>query len=383
MKQVLYITYYELVHIFKDKILLLLVFFVPLIYAFICGAVYSQGILTAIPLAVVDLDNSGLSREITRSFENSPRFSIARDISTYQLMEEGMKKNMIRAGVVIPENFEKEVRQNSRPEILAVYDGSNLIWGYNTRKYTLEAVNHFSTGRAASYMAGLGLSSREIKNILDTISANTEIWYNPTFSYAGYMLYGLVMLVIHQICLLSASLTVTREKERNCWIQFLCSPLPPWKIFLGKSLPYFLTGFFNYGLLLWFINRFCQLKIEGSVPLIVLLGLLYTIVITSAGFYISLKSRDSLQATRYIMLLSVPFLIISGYTWPRTHIPAMINNFAALLPFTWMSEGLRNIAVKNLGTGHLAPAITALSLMSVTAVLLASCFAKRKNPSRF
>lgn len=380
MKQILYITYYEMVHIFKDKILLLLIFFVPLFYAFLCGAVYSHGILTGIPLAVVDLDNSGLSREVIKSFENCPRFSIVRDITSYPLMEEGMKQNVIRAGVVIPENFELEVKQRRGAEILTVYDGSNLIWGYNIRKYTLEVINQFSAERAASYMAGLGLSRKEIINILDTISANTEVWYNPTFSYAGYMLFGLIMLVIHQICLLSVSLTVTREKEKNCWLQFLCSPLPAWKIFIGKSLPYFLTGFFNYGLLLWFINRFMQVKIEGSVLLIVFLGLLYTIVITGAGFYISLKSQNSLQATRYIMLLSVPFLMISGYTWPQTHIPAFINNFAALLPFTWMAEGLRNVAVKNLGAEYLAPVILALSLMSAAAVLLASSFSKRKKP---
>ena len=71
MKQILYITYYETIHIFKDKILLVLIFFVPLLYAFFFGAVYSQGILTGIPLAVVDLDHSALSREVIKSFETA------------------------------------------------------------------------------------------------------------------------------------------------------------------------------------------------------------------------------------------------------------------------------------------------------------------------
>lgn len=59
-------------HIFKDKILLLLIFVVPLLYAIFFGAVYSQGVLTDIPLAVVDLDQSALSREVVKSFVNSP-----------------------------------------------------------------------------------------------------------------------------------------------------------------------------------------------------------------------------------------------------------------------------------------------------------------------
>ncbi len=379
MKQILYLAYYETVHIFKDKILLALIFFVPLLYAIFFFAVYSQGILTGIPLAVVDLDHSALSREVAKSFENSPRFSIVRDITTYPLLEEGMRKSVIRAGVVIPENFAMNAALDRGTEILTVYDGSNLIWGYNIRKYTLEVVNQFNTGHASSYMAGLGLTEKETANILDTLSANIDVWYNPTFSYATYMLYGLFMLVINQICLLGASLTVTREKEKNCWIQFLSSPLSAWKIFLGKSLPYFLTAFFNYGLLVWFTSRFVQIKIEGAVFLLALLGLLYTVTIISAGFFISLIAKNSLQATRYIMLLSVPLLMASGYTWPRTHIPAWINSVASLIPFTWMAEAFRNISAKGLGSDCLAPAILALSLMSTTAALLAAYFVKRKN----
>ena len=369
-----------MVHIFKDKVLLLLIFFVPLFYAFLCGAVYSQGTLYGVPLAVVDLDQSELSREVIKSFANSPRFSIVQDITTYPLLEDGMKKSVIRAGVVIPDNFARDAALNRGAHILTVYDGSNLIWGYNIRKYILEVASQFSADQASSNMAGLGLTKKEIENILKTISTNTFVWYNPTFNYASFMMYGLIMLVIHQICLLSASLTVTREKEKNCWIQFLSSPLPAWKIFLGKSLPYLLTSFLNYSLLIWFIANFIPVKIEGSILLIMLLGLLYTIVITGVAFCISLKAKNSLQATRYIVLLSIPFFMTSGYTWPQTHIPAFINNFTALLPFTWMAESLRNIAVKNLGPGYLTPAILALSLMSITAVLLAAGFAKRKNP---
>lgn len=374
------IAYYETIHIFKDKILFLLIFFVPLIYASICGAVYAAGILTGIPLAVVDLDDSGLSREVVKAFENSPRFKIVREINTFSLLEEGMKKSSVRAGVVIPENFEKEVIQHRGTEVLTVYDGSNLIWGYNIRKYALEVINQFGTDRAAAYMAGLGLSKKEIADVLDTISCNTEVWYNPTFSYANFMLTGLIMIVIHQICLLSVSLTVTREKERKCWIQFLSSPLPSWKIFLGKSLPYFLTGFLNYGLLIWFIMRFVHVRLGGSLPLIVLLGFLYTVIITCAGFCISLQAPNSLQVTRYIMLISVPIFMISGYTWPQTHIPAFLNAFARLLPFTWMAEGLRMVAVKNLGFLYLAPTVLALSIMAVVAVFLAASFAKRRKP---
>ena len=58
MKQVAAIAHYEMVHILKDKILLLLVFAVPLFTPPSAAGLFLRT-LTDIPLAIVDLDDSG------------------------------------------------------------------------------------------------------------------------------------------------------------------------------------------------------------------------------------------------------------------------------------------------------------------------------------
>lgn len=380
MKQVAAIAHYEMVHILKDKILLLLVFAVPLLYASLCGLVYFSGLLTDIPLAIVDLDNSRLSREVVAAFENSPRFQVVPGIDTYAGLEEGMKEGTVRAGVVIPGDFETKITQHRNTEVLTVYDASNLIWGLNIRKYTLEVIGTFNARYTAAYLAGLGLTATEISNALNTVQGNIEVWYNPTFSYANYILMGLYMIIIQQIGLLCVSLTITREKEKNSWLQYLCSPVAAWKIFLGKSLPYFLTNLMNYGLLLWFARSVVLVKVEGSTLLILLLGLLYSVTITSAGFCLSLWAANSLQVTRYLLLLSVPFFMISGYCWPPTHIPELINNAARLLPLTWMAEASRLVTVKNLGAHYIVHNILALTVMALVSTFFALTFSKRRKP---
>lgn len=380
MKQVAAIAYYEMVHILKDKILLLLVFAVPLLYASLCGLVYFSGILTDIPLAVVDLDDSRLSREVVEAFENSPHFQVVPGIDTYAGLEKGMKEGTVRAGVVIPEDFEAIITQHRNTEVLTVYDASNLIWGFNIRKYTLEVISTFNARYTATYLAGLGLTEREISNALNNVRSNIEVWYNPTYSYANYILMGLYMIIIQQIGLLCVSLTITREKEKNSWLQYLCSPVAAWKIFLGKSLPYFLTNLMNYGLLLCFARSVVLVKVEGSTLLILLLGLLYSITITSAGFYLSLWAANSLQVTRYLLLLSAPFFMISGYCWPPTHIPEFINNTARLVPLTWMAEASRLVTLKNLGAPYLVDNILALTVMALVSTFFALTFSKRRNP---
>ncbi|GAB6179406.1 ABC transporter permease [Desulfotomaculum defluvii] len=380
MKQIYNLACYETMLILKDRILVLLLFTVPLLYASVFGLVYIQGVLNQVPLAVVDLDHSKLSRQVQTSFANSSHFKIISGLDNTDQMEEAMREGKIRAAIVIPEDFEIAVQKHQPTQLLSVYDASNLIWGYNTRRYIREVTTAFNSQQTAGYLAGLGLPEQQVKNIMGTVSLNYEVWYNPTFSYATYFYPGLLLMVIHQICLLSISLTVTREKERNTWIQYLSSSLPSWKIFLGKSLPYFIVNFFNYWLLLLIASWFVQAKIGGSVWLLLVFGLLFDLIITSLGFFISLQAPNSLQVTRYLMLLSVPIFMASGFTWPQTHIPFAVNALASLLPFTWMAEAFRMITVKNLPLSYLLNHLLVLMVMAGLTIGLASTFKKLRRP---
>ncbi|MDD4238697.1 MAG: ABC transporter permease, partial [Desulfotomaculaceae bacterium] len=302
------------------------------------------------------------------------------EIGSYAQLEEGMKNGTVRAGVVIPEDFATNVAMHRSTEVLTVYDASNLIWGFNIRRYTLEVVNKFSADHAATYLAGLGMTSHEINNTLNTVSCNIEVLYNPTYSYTTFMIMGLFLLIIHQLGLLCVGLTVTREKERNTWIQYLAAAVPAWKIYLGKSLPYFFASLLNYGLLIWFAVHLVHVKVEGPASLVLALGLVFILIITSVGFYLSVRAANSLQITRLLMLLSVPFFFIAGYTWPKTHIPALGNALATLLPYNWMAEAMRLVTVKNLGFAAVQLHTLFLCAMAALAMLLAATFSKRIKP---
>jgi len=380
MKQILNIAYYEIVHIFKDRILFLIVFVVPLLYASLIGMIYASSILQHVPLGIVDLDNSVESRTLASAFENTNNFKVIPEINTYAGLERGMKNGTVRAGVVIPADYSQKLSQHRLTQILTVYDGSNLIYGFNTRRYFQQVLNTFSADHTAAYLGGLGMSKQEITNVMDTISVNMQIWFNPTYSYSTFIFPGLVLLILHQIGLLGIGLTITREKERNSWIQYLCAAVPQWKIFIGKALPYLIVNFFNYSLLLWVAARFVNVKVEGSLALILLLGLLFNLIITSLGFVVSLYSPNSLQVVRYLMLLSIPLFFISGYNWPGTQMPALIYGMSRLFPYTWMAEGFRWVTVKDLGFNYLNITIIMLSIIAAVTSFFASSFSKRRNP---
>ena len=66
---------------------------------------------------------------------------------------------------------------------------------------------------AAGYMGGLGMTEQEIKDVLDTVSCNISVWYNPYLQLLQLSFYGVVMMIIHRIGFCPASVNGHRGKE--------------------------------------------------------------------------------------------------------------------------------------------------------------------------
>ncbi|MGO0123430.1 ABC transporter permease [Desulfothermobacter acidiphilus] len=372
MSPVLTLAFYEFRHLLKDRVLFLIVFVAPLFYLGLFGLVYRSAVLEGIPLVVVDLDHSQLSRSLSEACAHSPHFRLVALTDDPRELEQALRENRARAGIVIPEHFARDVEQKRLARALAVYDGSNLIWGYNARKYLREVFNHFATDYATGHLEAKGLAPREIRAALEAVDLNVEPWYNPIFSYLDFLFPGLLLMIVHQLTLLAVGLTLTREKERGCWVHFLGSALPPWKIFLGKTLVYLVTASWNYTLLLWLAAWLLDLKIWGSPWPLALLGFLLALALTGGGYLISSLAPNSLQATRFITLLSVPLFIISGFTWPASQMPPGLVFLARLLPYTWAALAFRLAAIKELGVENLWPYFSPLAAIAFTLAFLAA-----------
>lgn len=377
MKTVYDIACYEVLQILKDRLLTLIVFATPLAYAILFGAVYYAAVLNQIPLAIVDEDQTALSREIRQSFANSPSFRVIDGINSYADLEINLRSGQVRAGIMIPAGLARDVSIGQPVQILTVYDASNLIWGYNSRRKMLEIIREINTRLVSARLATTGMPQKDILEVVNAVECNFTVWYNPSYNYMKFLLLGLMMMIIHQIGLLSVGLTVTREKEHHTWTHFLTSPLPGWKIALGKCLPYLIANFFHYAVLLWICARVLPIGIQGSAAILFVLGLVYVVTITFTGFILSLYFTSSLQLTRFLMLLSVPIFLISGATWPLSHMPRAVQMMARCLPFTWMAEVFRNVTVKGLAWPSVMVPMLVLTGMAGLTVVGALGFKKR------
>ncbi|MDD3879849.1 MAG: ABC transporter permease, partial [Syntrophomonas sp.] len=180
MRTMLNIANYEVRHILKDRVAFAIVFLAPLFYAFLMGSVYFSAAINDVPFALVDLDHSLASREVVNVFSSGQHFKINPEIDSYGKMETAMREGIIRGGIVIPEDFSQKLSQKQGTEVLAVYDASNLLWGYNVRKFAYEGMDEFNRRYAAAYLQSMGMHPTQSDEVLNLVRCSIMTWYNPT-----------------------------------------------------------------------------------------------------------------------------------------------------------------------------------------------------------
>jgi len=371
LRNIASVAYLEWLAITRDKFIIMVLFAATAFYLTLFGLAYCAGILTEIPVAVVDRDHSPASRELVRMLEAHPRMAIVFYPDTIREMDRALDENRVRAAVVIPEDFEKSLTRGDPARVQVIIDGCNLIYAYNLRKAAAEVNRSVGAELMSKTMLGAGLEPAQAEDVLKSIQFVSESRYNPTYNYTYFLFLLLVVIAVQQTCLLGEGLTLAREKEDNTWVHFAMSGLSNAQIFWGKVIPYYLVLLANGGLALAGSHLFLGLPVHGNIFLLWLALALFGLAVVGLGYALSGVFRDTVQATTVICLFNLPMALATGFTWPHQSMAAWVRYFGYLCPATWMTHAARAITMKSAGLNEVLTDILVLAIMAVVFVGLA------------
>lgn len=319
----------------------------PILYLVLFGFLYWQNVVNHIDTVIWDQDNTSLSRMVTDSFRDTDRFNIIGNVASQEELREALDTGKARAGIVIPRDFMKDVKKQHTSEILVCIDGTNMIISNAVVSSALEVVQTLSAGVSIKTIEGSGVLPEKAQKTVLPISFRPRIWYNPTFSYSNFLLFGLLGTAIQQILLLFTSITLTREKNNRHLAHMNLAETGAY--ILGKSLPYVVINYANLNFILALLIFGFGLTFKGSVLLTLLLGAVFVTALVALGVFLSIVCKNELEATQTSMLIAVPSFLVSGFTWPLQAMPLPVMILARILPLTYFVNALRDIALKGVG----------------------------------
>lgn len=323
--------------IFSDMAIVLTIFAGVFIYSFLYPQPYLNQSVTSLPISVVDLDKSDVSREILFKIQSTPQINIVRMDLSMKNAQRAVLSDEVKAILVIPKHFKRDIALHKSPTISLGADSSYfLVYGaivegvvksVLTQSATLKIVTQLKNGVPMS-----GAKNNYIPYSLDIINL-----YNTQNSYTQYVIPAVFILILQQTMLiglgiLGGGVNERQEKRGNTWMVMLSRVIIFGTIFFINMLFYFGFSF-----------EFFDVQHLGSIYDLVLFGIPFILASVFFGIFLGslFTSRDI--ATPAILFTSLPLVFSAGFIWPLEAVPTFIKILSNFVPSTPAINGFLKI----------------------------------------
>ena len=324
----------------QDEGVLIFFILVPLLYPLLYSWAYNNEVVRDVPVAVVDLSHSQLSRQFIRQYDASPDVKVAYHCNSIDEARELVGKQVVRGVVYIPTDFATNINRMEQSHI-SVYCDMAFILTYKAIYQTATAVSAEINKEIQVHASG-NYTQREDEVSTQPLAFDEVAIFNPTGGYGNFIIPGVLMLIIQQTLLLGIGLSAGTARESNRYRDLV--PVSRhyngiFRIVLGKSLCYFMVYAIMAAWLTMVVPRlfhFVTLLEWHS-----LLGLMvpYILACIFFGMMISCMIKYRENVMLLIVFMSVPLLFMSGVSWPQSSLPGAWQSVAYLFPSTFGVRG--------------------------------------------
>jgi ABC-2 type transport system permease protein len=323
---------------------------------------------------VLDLDHSQESRELVSRFAFSNRFDVTMAGSQADVTK-AIDNSEAAVALVIHAGFAELLRKGQNAPLQVVVDGTNS----NTALIALGYVNTIAQGFAQDYATDLAeriLVAQGSKQVQVTLEQRP--WFNEDLNGRWFFVPGLIGTLTLVIIVNLTAFAIVREREVGTLEQIMVSPIRPAEFILGKTVPFFVIGLGEVGLIVAVARLWFQVPFVGD-PMVLLLGSgLFLLSSLALGLLISTICSTQQQAFSMNFFILNPFFILSGFSFPIASMPQVLQWFTYVNPLRYYLVVIRGTFLKGVGLGVLWPQLSAMAVIAIV-LLTTSILRFRKS----
>jgi len=344
----------EFIQMRRDRLTFGMMVGVPMIQLILFGYAINSN-PKHLPTAVYAADNSVFSRTIVQGLRNSSYFDIVSQPKSAAEIQELLAENKVQFALTIPVDFSRKLLRGERPDLLLEADATDPT----AVGYAIAAVNGMTST----------ILNRDLTGPLTWLQAGsppfnlvTHQHYNPENITQYNIVPGLMGVMLTMTMIMITALAITRERERGTMENLLSTPVRPGEVLIGKIVPYIGVGYVQVTLILLAAHFLFDVPMIGSVPLLLLLVLLFILANLAVGITFSTVAKNQLQAMQMTFFFFLPSLLLSGYMFPFRGMPGWAQDIGEVLPLTHFLRVVRGILLKGNGWRELAPDLWPMAL---------------------
>ncbi|WP_321779590.1 ABC transporter permease [Sulfurimonas sp.] len=326
--------------IFSDIAIVLTIIGGVILYSFLYPQPYTSQSVSGLPLSVVDLDKSDVSRDIIFKLDATPQISVKRVDLSERDAKDALLRADVKAIVIIPNNFKKDLALNKSPIIAVGADASYfLIYGGILEGAMKSVLTQSATIKIANLLKKQVPLSKA-KEAYAPYSLNIINLFNPQNSYTQYVIPAVFVLILQQTLLIGLGILgggINEKISRGESGYFKIAPT--WMMMLSRVM---IFGFiFFIHMLFYFGFSFEMFDITHLASMIDLLtfGFVFLLAVIFFGIFIGALFSSREIATPAILFSSLPLVFTAGFVWPVEALPQALVYLSMLFPSTVAIEG--------------------------------------------
>ncbi|WP_447774914.1 ABC transporter permease [Variovorax boronicumulans] len=349
--------------VLRDKGVLLIMLLAPIIYGFFYPWPYGTQAVTRVPVAVVDQDHSGLSRQIARFAMASPRLDVRMVTSDVHEAQQALWRGEIEGYALLPQDLKRNVLRGTPAVVTIEGNGAYALLNKAVLYGFSEAVGTVSAGVEIRKLQAGGQSAIQAARSRSPLNTQLVPLFNPTEGYGSYVVPAVALLILQQTLLMGAAMLAGTWAEARR----LRAGMGAWLGRLGALSGFgVLSGVFYFG---WVF--FLQDYPRGGNPFGALVLLLFYVpAICVLGLLLGCWFRDRERALQVLLFTALPMAFLSGFSWPVEALPAPLQALRWLFPSTAGIQASLRLNQMGAPLHDVLPYLGALAAMVVAGLLV-------------
>ncbi len=366
MRTVLFLVRKEFLQILRNKGMLPIIFVMPVIQLLVLSFAADFEIRN-LKYFWIDKDQSEASRLLKNKLERSGYFILSGTSFNSEDGAEALEDGITDMVFEIPVNFERDLIRNKANSIqlnVNAIDGTKAGLG---SFYANQIVNDLTNELRTKYLASI----KHEPTIIRQVNATYSFWFNESLNYKTFMVPGILVMLVTMIGAFISSMNIVREREIGTIEQLNVTPIKKHHFIIGKLLPLWIIGLFEFtiGLIVaWVVFGITS---EGSLILLYSFAAIYLVMVLGLGMFISTFTETQQQAMFISWFFLVIFLLMGGLFTAIENMPGWAQTITLFNPVRYFIEVVRLVMLKGAGLWDIRWQLLVISIYALVINALA------------
>ncbi|MBV9975684.1 MAG: ABC transporter permease, partial [Hyphomicrobiales bacterium] len=333
----------ELRWMWRDRLALFLAVGVPIIAFTILALTFSSAVIRNLKVSVVDEDRSPTSLIYVQAVGSAPGVSVAERSGDMTSAMHAIRSGDAIAAIYIPRNFERDLIDRKRPQIVVLYNRQYFTPGNSASAAISNAI-------AAATATLPDTSPADGKSFVPgSLVVEQYVLTNPALNYAQFLLRAILPHVLHVIVAIAAGYAVGSElsrRSRRAWLRTAGGS--PLTALVGKLAPLF--GIFILMMVAdaGIIHGIFEVPFRGSSVFMGAAACLLLIAYLSLGSLLQLLVGELATGMSLTAIFCNPAFGFAGVGFPLLAMGEFPRIWGDMLPLRWYMQILFDQAVRGL-----------------------------------